>query len=91
MANSVDPDEAAHYEPPHLDLYCLQVQLFSVLVCKSTIFSFVALSAKLSPITTAADDVHKYFILVFSEKIRLDISCESSARQRIHIKHQGLF
>ena len=28
-ANSVDPDEAAHFEPPHLDLYCLQIQLFS--------------------------------------------------------------
>ena len=27
----------------------------------------------------------------FSEKIRLDISCESSARQRIHMKHQALF
>ena len=23
LANSVDPDEAAHYEPPHLDLHCL--------------------------------------------------------------------
>ena len=27
----------------------------------------------------------------FSEKIRLDISCESSARQRIYMKHQALF
>ena len=27
----------------------------------------------------------------FSEKIGLDISCESSARQRIHTKHQALF
>ena len=23
FANSVDPDEAAHPEPPHLDLHCL--------------------------------------------------------------------
>ena len=22
-ANSLDPDEAAHYEPPHLELSCL--------------------------------------------------------------------
>ena len=22
FANSVDPDEVAHNEPPHLDLYC---------------------------------------------------------------------
>ena len=27
----------------------------------------------------------------FSEKIRLDISCEPSARQRIHMKYQALF
>ena len=27
----------------------------------------------------------------FSEKIRLDVSSESSARQRIHLKHQALF
>ena len=24
MANSVHPDETAHYEPSHLDLHCLQ-------------------------------------------------------------------
>ena len=36
------------------------------------------------PITTAADDIHKYFL-------RLDISSESSARQRIHMKNQVLF
>ena len=24
MANSVDPDEMAHYEPSHQDLHCLQ-------------------------------------------------------------------
>ena len=40
------------------------------------------------PITTAADDIHKYFFIVFSEKIRLDASSESSARQRIHMKNQ---
>ena len=27
----------------------------------------------------------------FSEKIRLDVSSESSARQRIHMKYQALF
>ena len=27
--NSVDPDEAAHNEPPHLGLCCLQLQLSS--------------------------------------------------------------
>ena len=44
-----------------------------------------------APITTAADDIYKYFFIVFSENVRLDISCESSARQRIHMKHQPYF
>ena len=40
---------------------------------------------------TAADDIRYYFFIVFfSEKIRLDFSCETSARQRIHMKHQAL-
>ena len=33
-ANSVDLDEVAHYEPPHQDLHCLQIQLFASLVLK---------------------------------------------------------
>ena len=37
-----------------------------------------------APITTAADDIHKYFHC-FSDKIRL------AARQRIHLKRQALF
>ena len=44
-----------------------------------------------APITAAADDIHKYFFIVLLEKIRLDISGESSARQRIHMKHQAFF
>ena len=45
-----------------------------------------------APITTAADYIHKYFFIVFfSNKIRLDVSRESSARQRIHMKNQALF
>ena len=40
---------------------------------------------------TAADDIHKKFFHCFSEKIRLNVSSESSARQRIHMKNQTLF
>ena len=43
-----------------------------------------------APITTAADDIINIFHC-FSEKIRLDVSSESSARQRIHLKNQALF
>ena len=28
MANSVFPDEMAHYEPSHLDLHCLEKYMF---------------------------------------------------------------
>ena len=30
----MDLDEVAHYEPPHQDLCCLQIQLFLSLVLK---------------------------------------------------------
>ena len=42
------------------------------------------------PITTAADNIHLFFHC-FSEKIRLDVSSESSARQRIPMKNPALF
>ena len=43
-----------------------------------------------APITAAADDSLK-ISHCFPEKIRLDISCESSAMQRIHMKCEALF
>ena len=39
-----------------------------------------------APITTAADDIRKYFFIVFQR-----ISVESSARQRSLMKNQALF
>ena len=44
-----------------------------------------------APITTAADDIQKYFFHCFSEKIRLDVTSDSSARQRIHKENSALF
>ena len=43
-------------------------------------------------VTTAADGIHEYFHC-FSEKIKLDVSSEFSARQMIRkrIKNQALF
>ena len=43
------------------------------------------------PITTAADDIQVLFFHRFSEKIRLDVSSESFARQSIHMKNQAIF
>ena len=34
MANSADLDELAHFEPPHQDIRCLQIQLFASLELK---------------------------------------------------------
>ena len=34
-ANCADPDKAAHYELPHLDLHSLQIQLVSFLMRSS--------------------------------------------------------
>ena len=41
-------------------------------------------------LTTAADNILNLFC-IFSEKIRLVITCESSAKQMIHMKWQVLF
>ena len=34
MSNSIDPDETAHYEPSHLDLYYLQKPILSPMAVK---------------------------------------------------------
>ena len=60
------------------------------ILANMSVFSIIFLTLKV-PITTAADDIHKYFFIVFQRKIRLDVSSESSARQRIHMKNQALF
>ena len=43
-----------------------------------------------APVTTAGGGIHKFFSF-FLEKIRLDMSCEYSAWQRIYMKNQALF
>ena len=62
-ANDVDLDEAAHDEPPHLDLSCLQMYLFS---------SFEALSD--NPLYTVIVQIFrgvlKFTIFVVSIKAR---------------------
>ena len=40
MANSVDPDEAAHNELPHQDLLILQIQVFLFLVLQGLDYIF---------------------------------------------------
>ena len=44
-----------------------------------------------APITTATDDILKYFFFNFSKKTSIDISCASSAWQTIHTRYQDLF
>ena len=40
---------------------------------------------------TTVLNIFSVFFFFSSEKLRLDVSCESSAMQRIHVKHQALF
>ena len=54
---------------------------------RGAFFFFLTLKA---PIMTAADDIHKYFFIVFQRKSD-DVLSESSARQRVHMKNQALF
>ena len=49
------------------------------------------LTLKVRSTTAASKQQSRIFFHFFSEKIRLYILCESSARQRIHMKHQALF
>ena len=78
----------AHYEPPHQNLHCSSVVLKELMEKTKPTELHLTLKAL---ITTAADDIHKYFFHCFSGKIRLDVSSESSARHRIHRKNQALF
>ena len=41
-----------------------------------------------APSKIAVDDT---FIVSILKKIKLDVPCESSAKQRIHMKYQALF
>ena len=56
MANSVDSDEVAHYEPPHLDLRCLQF----------SIFSFGALEKKSNHRDLNHADMSKRILIIYS-------------------------
>ena len=58
---------------------------------KYWIFQYVLYILTLkAAIRTAADDIYKNSYYCFSEKIRFDISSESSAGQRIHLKKSSL-
>ena len=52
------------------------------------IYSALTLKA---PSKIAADDTFIFFYFYLLKKIRLDVSCESSARQRIHMKYHLIF
>ena len=68
----------------HLKLWA---QLFKKLsLTKSLVKNLLTLKA---PIMTAADDIHKYFFILFLRK-QEDVSSESSARQWIHLKKSSL-
>ena len=62
------------------------------MTCKSHIAGTPVLSLKkCQSLLQQTTFINKYFFIVFSEKIRLNVSSESSAEQRIHMKNQVLF
>ena len=61
-------------------------KLFSYIIFHQTIFSGI-LTLK-AQIKTAANNFLIFFFFKFSKKIGIDISCESSAKQTIHMTCQ---
>ena len=57
------------------------------------VFSVTPGAPKLIELALKAPNKNCIFIFYFYllKKIRIDLSCESSAEQRIHLKHQVLF
>ena len=72
--------------------FCMKYFSFSFLYAPKTLFTWCSSHEKVLtlkvPITTEQTTILFFF---FSEKTSLDISCESSARQTIHMKCQDLF
>ena len=81
MTNSVDHDENSHS-----DLYYLDFDLFGLVFTDKV----TPLTLKVqSKICSRQHSKSSFFF--FSGKTSLDISCESSAKQTIHMKCQDLF
>ena len=67
FANSVDPDEVAHHEPPHLDLHCLSCSLWIFNVINQTPLSVVSVLS-LTPIKKV-NNLCVFLFACLSEKI----------------------
>ena len=67
-------------------------KVYSTPLCYSISFTRRAFLLTLkAPSKIAADDTFIIFTFYLLKKIRLDVSCESSAKQRIHMKYKALF
>ena len=53
-------------------------------------WNYIVVLTLKAPSKVAADDTY-FFYFYLLKKIRLDVSCESSARQRIYMKYQVFF
>ena len=75
-------------KPTDLDLHCLQRQGISGFSRTRVKYQFLRSAESQSlpftePITTAANKIEIFFFYLFSEEMRLDISCELSASRQI--------
>ena len=76
-----------------LDIFGLSLVFDNVQPEKDTGFCGI-LACRINPLSASQDCSRRHsliFFHFFSEKIRCDVSSESSARQRIHMKNQALF
>ena len=70
MANSVDPNEMAHYEPSHQDLHCSQKKYFGLQAEMVNPSSHIKMYNSAEPDEMAIDktshkDLHCHFFLQF--------------------------
>ena len=97
IANSVDPDETAHYEPSHLDLHCLQryrvwfttleglicLHTFTLSLSTDSTFSTVILFDSLSsPFLAFAHSIVVFIVLIYELHMSSSDSSDSEELSR---------
>ena len=89
--NSVDPSELQNVASDQSQNCFLQFKPFLDASAVGSKMDFLTMLTLKAPSKICSRQHSKIFILYFSEKTSLDISCESSAWQTIHMKCQDFF
>ena len=92
--SSAVPDETPHNASSHQGLHCLleRTPIYVKITEIKTMCKLIVEQFQTGILTLNCSRRHYYYFYFYlSEKITLDISCESSVKQRIHMKYQALF